>query len=141
MPLILAAAFGQRCGEWLRGPMENKMIEKEKLLTSKNIITFIIECGTTLDERNLTELGRWMTLPRWAIGLLYTTDIKNFLMDGLVFPFVDGQIGRIDRFELFQKDSDQGLVRFGTIYYPELTYYQTVKQGEKPPSRFDEWNW
>lgn len=93
-----------------------------KTLTKSNIIDYIVDCGVVLDEQNVPEENRWMTLPAWACGLLKSSDIKDASLTGdRVSPLRNGRVGMIDRFEIFMtnnltKTADSGSTVTNAIF-------------------------
>ena len=74
-------------------------------LTKSNILDFIVDCGTVLDEQNVPEENRKMTLPCWATGLLKMSDIKDASLTGdNKSTLRTGRVGMVDRFELYQSN-------------------------------------
>jgi len=43
-------------------------------LTSDNVLDYIVDAGTILDENNVPEEGRWLALPPWACGKIKKSD-------------------------------------------------------------------
>lgn len=81
-------------------------------LTKSNILEYIVDCGTVLDEQNVPETGRWMVIPAWVANLLSKSDLKDASMLGESSSILrNGRIGIIDRF---------------TIYRSNNLYYATV---------------
>jgi hypothetical protein len=73
-----------------------------KQLTKTNIIDYIVDCGTVLDENNVPEDGRFMVLPAWAAGMIKKSDVKDASMMGDPKSIVrTGMIGGIDRFVVY----------------------------------------
>lgn len=72
-------------------------------VTSSNIIDFIVDCGTVLDEQNVSDEGRWLVLPPWAIALIKKSDLRiaSLAGDG-VSILRNGKVGEIDRFTIYQ---------------------------------------
>ena len=74
-------------------------------LTTSNIIEFIVNCGLVLDEQNVPEEGRKMTLPCWATALLKQSDIKDASLTGDNRSTLrTGRVGMVDRFEIYQSN-------------------------------------
>ena len=46
-------------------------------LTKTNILDYIVDMGTVLDEANTPESDRWIILPAWAAGMLKKSDMKD----------------------------------------------------------------
>ena len=45
-------------------------------ITKTNVVDFIVDMGTVLDEQNVPDEGRWLVLPPWAIALVKKSDLK-----------------------------------------------------------------
>lgn len=43
-------------------------------VTKTNVLDYIVDCGTVLDEQNVPETGRWMVVPTWLSGLIKKSD-------------------------------------------------------------------
>lgn len=74
-------------------------------LDKTNILDYIVDMGSVLDEQNVPETGRWLTLPVWACGLLKQSDLKDASLTGDSVSVVrNGQIGMIDRFMVYRSN-------------------------------------
>lgn len=75
-------------------------------LTKANILDYIVDCGTVLDEQNMPETGRWMVLPAWACGLIKKSDLKDASISGDGTSILrNGRLGGIDRFILYSSNN------------------------------------
>lgn len=72
-------------------------------LTKANIVDFIVDCGTVLDEQSVSDEGRWLVLPPWAVALIKKSDLRiaSLAGDG-VSILRNGKVGEIDRFTIYQ---------------------------------------
>ena len=72
-------------------------------LTKSNVVDFIVDAGTVLDEQNVSDEGRWFVLPPWAIALIKKSDLRiaSLAGDG-VSILRNGKVGEIDRFTIYQ---------------------------------------
>lgn len=71
-------------------------------LTKANILDYIVDLGTVLDEQNVPENGRWLVLPAWAIGMIKKSDLKDASLAGDSSSIMrNGRVGMIDRFMLY----------------------------------------
>ncbi len=87
-------------------------------VTDANVLDYIIDCGSVLDEQNIPDTGRWFVIPTWMAGLIKKSDIKDASLTGdNVSVLRNGRIGMIDRFELF---SSNLLNHSSTTYYHSL---------------------
>ena len=65
-------------------------------LTKTNVVDFIVDAGTVLDEQNVSDEGRWFVLPPWAIALIKKSDLRiaSLAGDG-VSILRNGKVGEI----------------------------------------------
>lgn len=72
-------------------------------LNKDNVIDFIVDCGTVLDEQNVSDEGRWMVMPPWMIGQMKRSDLRiaSLTGDG-VSVLRNGKVGMVDRFTIYQ---------------------------------------
>lgn len=74
-------------------------------LTKANVIEYIIDCGTVLDEQNIPSTGRWMVIPSWMSNLLIKSDLKDSSIIGGESTLRNGRIGIIDTFTLYKSNN------------------------------------
>lgn len=71
-------------------------------ITKANILDFIVDMGTVLDEANIPEQGRYIILPAWMVGMLKKSDLRDASITGdSVSPLRNGRVGMIDRFTVY----------------------------------------
>lgn len=71
-------------------------------LTTTNVLDFIIDAGTVLDENNCPESDRFMVIPAKMAGLIKRSDLKDASITGDgSSPLRNGRLGMIDRFTLY----------------------------------------
>jgi hypothetical protein len=74
-------------------------------LTPANILNYIVDLGTVLDEQNIPETGRWLVIPPWAAGMIKKSDLRNASISGDGISLLrNGRIGMIDRFTLYSSN-------------------------------------
>lgn len=74
-------------------------------LTKANILEYLVDCGTVLDEQSAPESGRFFILPPWACGLIKKSDLKDASLAGDGTSIMrNGRLGMIDRFEIFSSN-------------------------------------
>lgn len=74
-------------------------------ITKANILDFIVDTGTVLDEQNVPAEDRWMVLPAWMCGMILKSDLKDASLSGDGTSMLrNGRIGIIDRFEIFNSN-------------------------------------
>lgn len=71
-------------------------------VTKANVIDYIVDLGTVLDEANAPENDRWMVIPAWMAAMIKKSDVKDASLTGdSVTPLRNGRIGMIDRFTVY----------------------------------------
>lgn len=73
-------------------------------LTASNIIDYIIDCETVLDEQNVPDDGRWIVLPPLFMNLISKSDLKDASFSGESQSFLlrGGFSGKmISKFNIF----------------------------------------
>lgn len=77
-----------------------------RVLTAATIMNFIHQCNQVLDEQNVGEMGRWITLPAWAVTMLKDSEIKDAGVTGdSVGTIRTGVLGTIDGFLLLRTNN------------------------------------
>ena len=72
------------------------------VVTASNVLAWIISAGTTLDEANVPESGRWCVIPPWIGAFIKQSDLKGANVTGdSVSPLRNGLLGQIDRFTMY----------------------------------------
>ncbi len=76
------------------------------VVTASNVIGWIINAGTTLDEANVPETGRWIVLPPWIIAFMKQSDLKSVHITGdTKSPLRNGIVGEVDRFTVHSSNN------------------------------------
>ena len=71
-------------------------------ITKANVLDYIVDVGTVLDEANAPEGERWMVIPAWMAGLIKKSDLKDASLTGdSATPLRNGRLGMLDRFTLY----------------------------------------
>lgn len=74
-------------------------------LTKANILEYIVDCGTCLDQYNVPEQGRFMVLPPRICGLIKKSDLKDASLAGDAKSVIrSGVLGMIDRFMILNSN-------------------------------------
>lgn len=73
------------------------------VITPTNVVNFLVDCGTVLDEQNLPDEGRWFVAPPWFMGAIKKSDLRiaSLAGDGVSIAR-NGKVGEVDRFTLYQ---------------------------------------
>lgn len=75
-------------------------------LTKDNVLDFIVDVGTVLDEQDIPQTGRWLLLPPWLCGNIKKSDLKDASLAGDGTSILrNGRIGMIDRFTLYSSNN------------------------------------
>lgn len=73
-------------------------------LTRNNVIDFIIDCGSVLDEQNIPDDNRWIVLPPSVMNLISKSELRQAYVagDGKSFLLRGGFSGyTLDRFNIY----------------------------------------
>lgn len=75
------------------------------VLDKTNVLDYIVNLGSVLDEQNVPESDRWLVLPVWACGMIKQSDLKDASLTGDSTSIVrNGRIGMIDRFMIYRSN-------------------------------------
>ena len=106
-------------------------------LTRANVLDYIVDVGTVLDEANSPEQDRWMVIPAWMAGMIKKSDLKDASLTGdSVTPLRNGRLGMIDRFtlyvshNLYKSGSTYGIVaghKMGLTFASQMTQMETIR--------------
>jgi hypothetical protein len=71
-------------------------------ITATNVIDYIVDLGTVMDEANVPETGRKLVIPAWMAGMIKKSDLRDASLTGDSVSIArNGRLGVIDRFELY----------------------------------------
>lgn len=72
-------------------------------ITKTNVVDFIVDLGTVLDEQNVSDEGRWLVAPPWFIATMKKSDLRIASLAGdNVSILRNGKVGEVDRFTIYQ---------------------------------------
>jgi hypothetical protein len=72
------------------------------VVDNTNILNYIIDLGTVLDEQNIPEQGRWLVIPSWIAGFIKKSDLRQVSISGDGVSILrNGLLGMIDRFTVY----------------------------------------
>lgn len=67
-----------------------------------DVLDMILRLGQCLDEQNVPETGRWITMPAWLAATIKRSELRQAYLTGdSVTPLRNGRIGQVDRFTLY----------------------------------------
>ncbi len=71
-------------------------------ITKTNVLDFIVDLGTVLDEANAPEGGRFLVIPAKMAGMIKKSDLKDASLTGDSSSVLrNGRLGMIDRFTVY----------------------------------------
>lgn len=74
-------------------------------LDKTNVLDYIVNLGSVLDEQNVPESDRWLVLPVWACGFIKQSDLKDASLAGDQTSIMrNGRLGMIDRFMIYRSN-------------------------------------
>lgn len=74
-------------------------------LTKSNVLDYLMDLGTVLDEQNVPEDNRWVVIPPWFAGLIKKSELKDASVSGDGTSMMrNGRLGMIDRFTLYSSN-------------------------------------
>lgn len=74
-------------------------------LDKTNVIDYLADLGSVLDEQNNPESERWAVIPAWMSNLIKKSDLKDASVSGDGTSIMrNGRLGMIDRFTLYQSN-------------------------------------
>lgn len=101
LPGIAAANKGLTAGR-ISGNIDLGTTGTPEAITKTNILDYIVDLGTVLDEANCPEGNRFLVLPAKAVGMIKKSDLKDASLAGDGTSILrNGRIGMIDRFTVY----------------------------------------
>jgi hypothetical protein len=71
-------------------------------ITKDNVLDFIVDLGTVLDEANAPEGNRFLVIPAKMAGMIKKSDLKDASLTGDSMSVIrNGRLGMIDRFTVY----------------------------------------
>ncbi|WP_211828674.1 hypothetical protein [Kistimonas asteriae] len=93
---VMAANAGLTFGDTTNGDVLDK----------SNVLDFIVDMGTLLDENNVPESGRFIKLPPWVCGMIKKSELKDASLSGDGSSALrTGRLGVIDRFTIYNSNT------------------------------------
>lgn len=91
-------------------------------LDNTNIVDYIVDCGSVLDEYNVPETGRWLVLPTHLCNLVKKSDLKDASLSGDGTSILrNGRMGMIDRFTIYRSNNYTAVTDTGHSCYHVLS--------------------
>jgi hypothetical protein len=87
-------------------------------ITKANVLDYLVDCGTVLDEQNIPESDRFIVIPAWMAGLIKKSDLKDASLTGDSSSVLrNGKLGMIDRLTLYISNNLTGVSDSGETVY------------------------
>jgi hypothetical protein len=107
-------------------------------LTAANVLDFIVDLGTVLDEQDIPDEDRKLVLPAWAVALIKKSDLKDASLAGDGTSILrNGRAGMVDRFEIYSSNLISSVVDTGNrafnamaMHTQALTYAAQIVNSE-----------
>ena len=106
-------------------------------ITKTNVLEYIVDMGTVLDEANAPESDRFIVIPAKMAGMIKKSDFKSALVTGdNVSIMRNGQLGMIDRFTVYMSHNlNQSSGKFSIIaghkmgftFASQMTNMETIR--------------
>lgn len=94
------ATAGRVSGYWDMGSTGSP-----RALTKTNVVDVLGEASAVLSEQKLPQRDRWMTIPAWMKQLIFSSDLRNALIQGNDQSLArKGYIGDLAGFELYESN-------------------------------------
>ena len=75
------------------------------VIDKANILDFIVDSGSVLDEQDVPESDRYMVLPAWMCGMIKKSDLRDASLAGDGTSIMrNGRVGMIDRYTLYMSN-------------------------------------
>lgn len=101
LPDIAATNAGNTAGA-ISGDIDLGSTTTPLQITSANVVDFIVDIGTVLDEANVPEQNRFLVIPAKMAGLIKKSDLKDASLTGDGTSILrNGRLGMIDRFTIY----------------------------------------
>jgi hypothetical protein len=78
------------------------LVSRNAGASETEIMDYIVDMGTVLDEQNIPESGRWLLLPAWACAKIKRSELRDASLTGDGTSIArNGRLGMIDRFTIY----------------------------------------
>jgi len=101
LPSISASNKGASAGR-ISGNIDLGTSGSAVAITKSNVLEYIVDIGTVLDEANCPEGNRFLIIPAKMAGMIKKSDLKDASLTGdSVSVLRNGRLGMIDRFTVY----------------------------------------
>jgi hypothetical protein len=97
-------------------------------ITKENVLDFMMDMNSCLDEKNVPESGRSYALPTWMNNMLKKSDLKDVSMTGDSKSSVrHGRVGSIDGLDVLKSNQIKKVTDGSyTCYYPMCVHNDAI---------------
>lgn len=79
-------------------------------ITASNVLDYIVDLGTVLDEADIPQENRWLVAPAWFTNLIKKSDLQDASLAGDSTSILrNGKIGMIDTFTIYKSNNIPGI--------------------------------
>lgn len=111
-------------------------------VNKENIVDFIVDMGTVLDEQDIPQSDRWLILPPSIVGRIKKSELKDASLAGDGTSILrNGRVGMVDRFTVYSSNNlssvtDSGDKVWNCVFgHPQgLTYASQIAKIERRES-------
>jgi hypothetical protein len=106
-------------------------------ITKSNVLDYIVDLSTVLDEANAPESDRFLVIPAKMAGMIKKSDLKDAALAGDTTSILrNGRLGMIDRFTVYMshnlpvtsgKFSILAGHKMGTTFASQMTNMETIR--------------
>jgi len=136
LPGIAATNKGDEAGA-ISGNIDLGTTAAPVAITKANVLDYIVDMGTVLDEANAPEGDRFFVIPAKMAGLIKKSDLKDASLSGDSTSVLrNGRLGMIDRFTIYvshnlANDSGKFSVvaghKMGFTFASQMTNMETIR--------------
>lgn len=140
LPDISALNRGATAGR-ISGNINMGVAGTPRVLAKTDVLDFIVDAGTVLDEANVSDSNRFMVIPAWLSGMIKKSDLKDASLSGDGTSILrNGRLGMIDRFTLYVSHNLNSVVdggnrcfsviagtKMGLTFASQMTDMETIR--------------
>lgn len=107
-PANTGATAGVKTGRYDMGSAGSavELTKKDNPSSGVNVLDWLVNVGTVLDEQNVPQSGRWIVIPPWVAGMIKKSDLANASFAGDETSIIrNGRIGMINGMTLYNSNN------------------------------------
>lgn len=102
---VAAENAGAAAGE-ISGSYDLGETDAPFAITKDNVLDYIVDTGSVLDEQNVPDTDRWIVIPTWMSGMLKKSDLRDAsIMGDATSAFRNGKLGTLDRYTVYKSNN------------------------------------